>query len=65
MDTKCNFSNEFDAPEKIKQFKNFIKLCLTKDPAKRASVEQLMNHPFISCVDEKYKEEMVKLLKKK
>ncbi len=47
------------------QFKNFIKMCLNKDPAKRASVEQLMSHPFIANVDEKYKEEMIKLLKKK
>eukprot|EP01118_Nematostelium_gracile_P009644 TRINITY_DN3259_c0_g1_i3.p1 TRINITY_DN3259_c0_g1~~TRINITY_DN3259_c0_g1_i3.p1 ORF type:complete len:806 (-),score=206.07 TRINITY_DN3259_c0_g1_i3:15-2150(-) len=37
-------------PEKwSKEFKDFIGRCLVKDPTKRASVEELLKHPFVAC----------------
>ena len=30
-----------------KEFKNFVKICLTKDPAKRPSARELLDHAFM------------------
>lgn len=50
-----NFSSEFV---------NFIKKCLNKDPEKRATVEELINHPFINHTDTTAVEEVKKFFAK-
>lgn len=30
------------------KFHSFLSLCLEKDPAKRASIETLLKHPFVN-----------------
>ena len=37
-----------------KDFNNFLKLCLVKDPHKRPNIEELLKHPFVRhAVDKK------------
>jgi serine/threonine-protein kinase 10 len=36
-------------PEKwSRDFSNFLELCLDKDPKKRATIDQLLVHPFLT-----------------
>jgi serine/threonine protein kinase len=45
--------------------RDFLKICLTKDPKERPSVDELLTHPFIANMNEmKAKESYIKLLKK-
>lgn len=43
------------------QFRDFVKLCLTKDPEKRPSAEFLLDHPFMKNAND-YKEEFRKFV---
>lgn len=44
-----------------KEFKNFVKICLTKDPAKRPSARELLDHPFMQKANT-YKPEFKKFV---
>eukprot|EP00954_Amorphochlora_amoebiformis_P018863 1328873-Amorphochlora_amoeboformis.AAC.1 len=46
-------SPKLDSKEFSSQCCNFIDLCLTKDPKKRGTAEQLLRHPFITNANSK------------
>ena len=56
---------EIDPVKWSANMRDFVKVCLTKDPRERPSVEELLKHPFMSKMDyEKGKEEYLYVLKK-
>ena len=44
-----------------KAFVDFISVCLTKDPTKRPSSSELLNHPFIQKAKDLPRQEMLKM----
>lgn len=56
---------EIDSSKWSPELRDFLKVCLTKDPKLRPSVEDLMQHQFLAETDfEKAKQDYVGLLKK-
>lgn len=48
-----------------KQFKEFVSLCLTKDPSKRPSAKELLNHKFIVNNSSKKNSLLIELIDRK
>jgi serine/threonine protein kinase len=56
---------EIDPIKWSHNMRDFVKVCLTKDPRQRPTVDELLSHPFMSKMDyAKGKDNYLEILKK-
>ena len=57
---------EIDTKKWSKSMRDFVKICLTKDPKERPSAEELLEHPFMKNENDRTrgKSELTILIKK-
>ena len=57
---------EIDSKKWSQNMREFVKVCLTKDPKERPSAEDMMEHPFMKepLAREQGKQELIMLIRK-